>query len=503
LRQSEEKFSAAFRASPDAVTLSRLSDGSYLEVNEGFTAITGYSAEEALTSSSSGLHLWTNPEQREQLIRELKEHRIAREVETHFRRKDGSVLIGQISARIIEINGEPYILAITRDITEREQIQKELIKAQKLESISVLAGGIAHNFNNVLTGVIGYITYAKKHLNDPDKVMHILDSAEKSSYRAAGLARQLLTFSQGASPVKKPVAVDTLVQESVSLFLSGTNVKGIIECSSHQIILADCQQINQAFNNIVLNALQAMPNGGILTVTAETVLLQAGNKFRLHPATYVRIIFEDTGMGIEKDDLGKIFDPYFTTKECGTGLGLSTTHSIISKHGGCIDVSSKSNAGTSVTIFLPTSTDKLLTDEPTNTLVQHIQSDISILVMDDELMIQEVAGEILRDLGYKVTTCGSGEEAVALYKASLNAGRPFSVVIMDLVIPGGMGGVEAARLILELSPKACLLASSGYTNGPAMAEHATYGFCGTITKPYNAEDLSRALRETINHYVVP
>jgi PAS domain S-box-containing protein len=502
LRQSEEKFSAAFRASPDAVTLSRLSDGSYLEVNDGFTAITGYTNEEALSSSSSGLHLWTNPEQREYLLRELNEHRIAREVEAHFRRKDGSIIIGQISARIIEINSEPYVLAITRDVTEQEHIQKELIKAQKLESISVLAGGIAHNFNNVLTGVIGYITYAKKHLKDPDKVLQILDSAEKSSYRAAGLARQLLTFSQGASPVKKPVAVDNLVQESVSLFLSGTNVKGMIECSSHQIILADCQQINQVFNNIVLNALQAMPNGGILTVTAETIRLKTGNKFRLQPAMYVRIIFEDTGMGIKKDDLGKIFDPYFTTKDHGTGLGLSTTHSIISKHGGCIDVSSKTDTGTIVTIFLPTSTERLLKNERTDALVQHIQSDISILVMDDELMIQEVAGEILRDLGYKVTTCGSGEEAVALYKTSLNAGSPFSIVIMDLIIPGGMGGIEAARLILELSPKACLLASSGDSNGPAMAEHATYGFCGTITKPYNAEDLSRALRETIKHTTV-
>ncbi|MBC8019084.1 MAG: PAS domain S-box protein [Verrucomicrobia bacterium] len=363
LRQSEAKFSAAFKASPDAVILSRLSDGSFLEVNEGFTALTGYVPEEVLGRSSNELQIWVDPEQRVQLVRKLKEHGIAKDVEAHFRRKDGSILVGHISARVIEINGEPYILSITRDITEWQQIQQELLKAQKLESISVLAGGIAHNFNNVLTGVIGYISYAKKHLNDSGKLLQILESAEKSSYRAAALARQLLTFSQGSTPVRKPVSVDTLVQESVSLFLSGTNVKGVIECTSHQTIDADSQQINQAFNNIVLNALQAMPNGGNLTVRADAVTLKAGNKYALQPATYIRIVFEDTGNGIEKDDLGKIFDPYFTTKECGTGLGLSTTHSIISKHGGSIDISSQTGQGTTVTIFLPASAEEHPGDE--------------------------------------------------------------------------------------------------------------------------------------------
>jgi len=219
LRLSEEKFSAAFRASPDAVTLSRLSDGVYLDVNEGFTGITGYTPEEILGRTSSEVNLWIDPVQRVHLLQELKEHRVAKDVEARFRHKDGSVLVGQISARIIEIKAEPYVLSITRDITEREHIQREILKAQKLESISVLAGGIAHNFNNVLTGVIGYISYAKKNLNDTEKVAHILVSAEKSAYRAADLARQLLTFSQGNTPVRRPVRVDTLVQESVSLFL--------------------------------------------------------------------------------------------------------------------------------------------------------------------------------------------------------------------------------------------------------------------------------------------
>jgi signal transduction histidine kinase len=221
-----------------------------------------------------------------------------------------------------------------------------------------MAGGIAHNFNNVLTGVIGYISYAKKHLGDPDKVLPILESAEKASYRATALARELLTFSKGSTLTKIPVAVDRLLQESVSLFLSETNVKSIVDCSSHYMIFADTQHINQAFNNIILNALQAMPNGGILVVRAEAVTLSPDNKYGLRPAAYIQIVFKDTGHGIEKDHLEKLFDPYFTTKEFGTGLGLSTTHSIISKHGGSISISSETGSGTTVTIFLPLFFDK-------------------------------------------------------------------------------------------------------------------------------------------------
>ena len=497
IRQSEEKFSAAFRASPDALTLTRMSDGSYLDVNEGFTSMTGYLPEEVLGKSSNQLNLWADPAQRLSLIQELQEHGIAKNVEAQFKRKDRSLLVGQLSSRIITIKGEPYILSITRDITEREHIQNELLKAQKLESISILAGGIAHNFNNVLTGVIGYISYAKKHLNDPGKVLPILESAEKSSYRAAGLARQLLTFSQGSTPVRKAIPVETLLDESVSLFLSGSNVKGAINCSSHQTILVDSQQINQAFNNIVINALQAMPTGGSLTVSSNSVRLKTGNKYRLPPAIYVRVIFEDTGHGIEKKDLGKIFDPYFTTKESGTGLGLSTTLSIISKHGGYIDISSKTGIGTTVTVLLPAFAEESPNIENIPAPLELHQTGTSILVMDDDEMIRDVAGEILRDLGYEVTTCCKGEEAIEFFKNSIEAQVPFSMAILDLIIPGGMGGIETARHILELAPQTLLIASSGYSNDPAIAKHAAYGFCGTIVKPYNTEEIERALQAAL------
>ncbi len=355
LRQSEEKFSAAFRSSPDAITITRVGDNIFLEVNDGFSAMTGYAAHEVVGRSPSDLDMYIDPEKEALFIRELEDSGTINNSEAHFRRKDGSGFAGQLSARIIKIDGEPHVLAITRDITERELIQKELLKAQKLESIRILASGIAHNFNNVLTGVIGYLSYAKKHLGNPDIVLPLLESAEKASFRAAALARQLLTFSRGMAPVKKPVPVDTLIQESVSLFLTGTNVRGIIDCEPHPDICADAQQISQAFNNIILNAIQSMPEGGTLAVRVFAATLSDGNRFQLSAGDYVKMVFTDSGCGIGGEDLGKIYDPYFTTKDSGTGLGLSSTFSIVKSHNGCIEITSEVGKGTTVTILFPVS----------------------------------------------------------------------------------------------------------------------------------------------------
>ncbi len=274
--------------------------------------------------------------------------------------KDGHYLWYTANASLITdpVYGTPILVAIGRDITEQKLTQKELLKVQKLESISVLAGGIAHNFNNVLTGVIGYISYAKKHLANPEKVLPLLEAAEKSSYRAAALAQQLLQFSRGGSPVKRSIPVDEMVRESVALFLTGTNIISNIDCQPHQTILADELQIRQAFNNIILNAVHAMPEGGALTVRVNGTKLSAGNRHSLPEGDYVEIEFTDSGCGIRREDLHKIYDPYFTTKNKGAGLGLSTTFSIINRHGGCIGIASDTGERTTVTILLPSSEGK-------------------------------------------------------------------------------------------------------------------------------------------------
>ena len=499
IRQSEEKFSAAFRASPDAITLSRLNDGRYLELNKGFTSLTGYLPKEVIGKTSQEIEIWNDPQDRLQFLQDLNKYGIVKDKEFKLKHKDGSIRTGQISARIIEINSEQCVLGITRDITEREYLQNELIKAQKLESISILAGGIAHNFNNVLTGVIGYISYAKKHLEDPHKVLQTLEAAEKSSYRAAGLARQLLTFSQGDIPIRKPVSVDALVDESVLLFLSGSNIKSSIARRSPQIVNGDSQQLNQAFNNIVLNAVQAMPNGGSLEVRIDNTLLDDDNRYALQPGRYVKIVFEDSGSGIKQDDLNKVYDPYFTTKDSGTGLGLSTTHSIISKHGGCIDITSEVGKGTIVTVLLPSYSDQEGGNERRKAVAKITRDGNAILVMDHEEIIREGVAKMLNARGYKVTTCANGEETCTRYTEAMAAGKTFTLAILELSIPDGMGGKEAALRILDLDPQACLIASSSYVNSQELAEYDQFGFCGSINKPYRSSELARSITRALQN----
>ena len=493
LLQSEEKFASVFHASPDAIVLSHLDDSQILDVNDGFTRMTGYTAEQVIGKSAREINLWRDYSDREKLESVVRKHQEIKFFEAHLTTSTGSSLLVQISARIITIDGVSCLLSIIRDITERDYILNELIKAQKLESISTLAGGIAHNFNNVITGVIGYISYAKRHAADAAKVMQILDSAEKSSYRAAGIARQLLTFSQGGTPVRKPVPVDTLVRESVSLFLSGSNIKGAIECDSCQMVAVDSHQISQAFNNIVLNAVHAMPEGGTLSVRVAASTLFEGNRYSLPPGEYVNIIFTDTGCGIRRDDLKKVFDPYFTTRDSGTGLGLSTTHSIIVKHDGHIDIASEVGKGTTITILLPTMTQEQLRDENITDVINRMAGG-AILVADGEELMRDFIRDILTGLGYRVISCGSGEEAWLLYREAREKGAPYSAVIVDSSIRD-ITSAETARRILDIDPDACLIAASSDAGDPAIVDFRAFGFSAALTKPYRSDELLEALHD--------
>jgi PAS domain S-box-containing protein len=397
-------------------------------------------------------------------------------------------------SRLVDPNGSVSLVGIGRDITEYKLIQKELMKTQKLESISFLAAGIAHNFNNVLTGVIGYISFARKHLNDPDKIAPLLEDAEKSSYRAASLARQLLTFSKGGVPYKTLVAPEKLVQESMSLFLSGSKIKGIVDNKSSQTVNVDSEQINQSFNNIILNSVHSMPQGGVITAHIEDLQLEKENRYLLKCGEYVRITFEDCGCGIEEEHLHKVFDPYFTTKPDGSGLGLSTTQSILAKHGGYIDIVSEVNFGTTVTVMLPSSQNAPADDVIETESPGPSPAGVSVLIMDDEEYIRTLVSEMLGDFGYQVQTCSNGEEAVELYKKCWNTGIVLPVVVLDLLVPGGMGGCEAAKRILSVDPHARLIVSSGYSHDPIMADYKEYGFSATLSKPYNTDSMVQVIQ---------
>ena len=381
-------------------------------------------------------------------------------------------------------------LVIFTDITEREYLQNELLKAQKLESLGVLAGGIAHDFNNILTGILGNITLAEMLLDPAHPANEALGHAEKAAARAGELATQLLTFAKGGAPVKKVVALGALVEEAVSLALRGANVSGKIRIPAGlHAIEADEGQMSQVFYNVVLNAVQAMSGGGTLIVSADNVTLASGNKPALPPGDYVRITFADQGYGIPDEILNKIFDPYFTTKPGGTGLGLASVHSIIKKHGGHVEVRSLVGRGTDFTFHLPSL--GAVADRPEAVPVTEERGTPggAVLVMDDEIQIQILASQILQHLGYRVTTCANGEDAIALYERAARSGTPFRAAIMDLTIPGGMGGKEAAQRILALDPTARLIVSSGYSNDPVLADFDRYGFCAAIAKPYRVSEL--------------
>jgi len=385
------------------------------------------------------------------------------------------------------------------DMTEREQLQQQIIRNQKLESIGVLAGGIAHNFNNALTGVLGYISFAKKFLDESHRAHDLLTHADKATKRAAGLANQLLSFAKGGAPNRKIVSTVKLVEESVFLATSGSNVVSCLKLPpSLYYLYADDGQICQAFNCICINAVQAMPEGGVLTVRGRNV--STDNEKLPVPADgeYVELSFEDEGCGIREEDQSSIFTPYFTTKaKLGTGLGLATVHSIITRHGGMITFATKVGKGTTFTVYLPVvgrGVPEQLPDAKVAAAPASV-SGKSILVMDDEKTIRELAGDVLEEQGYRVTLCSNGAEACALYREAYESGTTYLAAILDLTIPGGMGGRETAQQILALDPDAQLIVSSGYANNVVMQAYQEYGFCAASPKPYDAHQLSRLLNQ--------
>jgi PAS domain S-box-containing protein len=499
LRQSELKFSAAFKISPDSININRLDDGVILEVNEGFVSMLGFSEQEVLGRSTASLGIWVDLQERERMVSQLKEQGKILNLEAQLRRKDGTVIIALISSRLVEIDGHTCTLNIARDITEREIYKNELLKMQKLESLGLLAGGIAHDFNNILTGIMGNISFARLVIDESHPAYIPLANTEKASLRAADLAKQLLVFAKGGQPVKKPVSLQKVVDETIMLALSGTKVKGIVDFPvALHTVEVDEGQINQCFHNIILNAVHAMPAGGKLVIRGENVRLDA--PMESIGRDYVLISFTDEGCGISEANQKKIFDPYFSTKTGGNGLGLASTHAIIARHGGRIAVESTVGSGTTFSVYLP-STGNCQREKSERESVKVMSgNDGHILVMDDEEMVRDLVTLTLGHIGYTVENCGNGEEAISRYRLAKAAGTPFSLVIMDLTIPGGMGGVEAARRILDFDPAANLIVSSGYSDDPVMANFEEYGFCAAIQKPYKVTTLAKILAGLRRHY---
>ena len=364
-----------------------------------------------------------------------------------------------------------------------------------MESISILAGGIAHDFNNILTAILGSVNLAKVHAVD-SLVKEKLVKIEKASIQAKDLTQQLLTFSKGGAPIKKVTSLVGLIKDSTTFALRGSKVKcQFLIPKTLWPAEVDEGQIGQMISNLIINADQAMPEGGTVQVQAENVVISSDCEVPLNPGRYIQISVEDQGIGIPKQYLTKIFDPYFTTKQEGSGLGLATSYSIIKNHGGCITVESHVGTGTVFHVYLPASAKRLKTGkEEKDTLVG---GKGRILLMDDEESILEVTGEVLTYLGYEVEVARDGLEALELYKKAHTLEIPFDAVIIDLTIRGKMGGREAIQHLLKIDPSAKAIVSSGYSDDPVMANYRDYGFKGVVSKPYTIKELSEALREVL------
>ena len=370
-----------------------------------------------------------------------------------------------------------------------EKERANLLKMQKLESLGILAGGIAHDFNNLLSVILSNLQLAEYKLAKGQDATKDLKTVEKATLRAAKLTKQLLAFSKGGAPVKQTAVLYEIIKETAEFALKGTPIK--IEYFLPPDLWSveiDTGQISQVFHNLLLNAYQAMPGGGVVKITACNEILPPENGMMLKPGNYVKVMVEDQGMGIPEENLAKIFDPYFTTKEQGSGLGLASSYYIIKNHGGYIGVSSQVGHGSTFYIYLPASTKK---PEPRTGSRKLLTAEKGkrILLMDDEPLLRDSMKEFLEACGYGVKIAAEGEEAVVSYKKSREMRAPFDVVIMDLTIPGGMGGKEAAQQILAMDPNAKIIVFSGYSNDPVLAKHAKYGFCDVVTKPFSLEEL--------------
>ncbi len=398
------------------------------------------------------------------------------------------------------------ITGVTRDVTERKKIEEEkqrleaqLLRSQKLESVGNLAGGIAHDFNNFLTTILGNITLTKQILPFSKEHQSYLERAERAALHAKHLTHQLLTFSKGGDPIKQPVALSELIKESSELALSGSS----LICQTWAdpnlwIVEADPGQINQVMQNLLMNAIHAMPHGGSITIRAENIQLSdpdVRSSLPLSAGPYVKVTITDEGIGIAEDHLPKIFEPYFTTKSAGHGLGLASTYAIIKKHAGHVAVDSQVGGGTTFTLYFPASPKATSSPKSLNLGIRRGQG--KILVMDDEESIRVMAREMLSHCGYEVMIAKDGEEAVALYQQAMETHRPFLLVILDLTVPGKLGGMGTLTRLQQLDPQVKALVSSGYSNDPIMANYASHGFVGVITKPYSLIELSNMVHQRL------
>jgi PAS domain S-box-containing protein len=410
-------------------------------------------------------------------------------------RKDGTTFPLEIHSSIIFKNGMPVgMRGVLLDLTFRKKMEEELFKSSRLESVGILAGGIAHDFNNILTAMLGNISLSRMSLSADNPCQSLLNDAEKAGFRAKDLTQQLLTFSRGGAPVKESMFLPAIIRDSAEFVLRGSFSKCTFVLP-HDLwpVHADKGQISQVIQNLIINANQAMPKGGIITVSSSNREIRTGEQSHLTAGRYVLIQIQDSGVGIDEKLLHNIFDPYFTTKDTGNGLGLSICYSIIKNHGGIIEVESEIGKGTLFTVLLPAA-DSFTESEQSAQTASLLNGSGRILIMDDDTMINDFLKSLLVRFGYDVETVPDGQTALELYDKAAEHNNPFHLVIMDLTIPGKMGGRETIVLLKAKYPEAKVIVSSGYATDPVMTNFRDYGFSAILPKPFDTDDLLKTIK---------
>jgi len=402
---------------------------------------------------------------------------------------DNGFLVKNENGKIVRLTG------VAKDITDKKKLETQLQQVQKMESIGTLAGGIAHDFNNMLGIIMGNISLALTMLNENETLYEILSNVLKGSNKAKKLTHQLLTFARGGAPIKKVMDMNRVIKDSATFSIRGTASTCYFDLANDLwLVEIDEGQINQVIGNLLINANQAMPNGGTIKLQTENICIESNTALPLPTGKYIKFTVEDDGCGISKKYVQKIFDPYFTTKQKGSGLGLATTYSIIKKHGGDITVDSKIDKGTVFNIFLPAASSEskveIMDDEG------HVYvGDGKILIMDDQVEILDILKKTLNQMGYEVASTTDGTQTIKMYRKALEAGSPFDLVLLDLTVPGGMGGAKTVIELLKIDPTVKAVVSSGYSGDQIMANYEDYGFCGVIPKPYTTSQLSEVLKK--------
>lgn len=506
LADERERLAVTLRSIGDGV-ITTDTDGAVVMLNKAAEQLCGWTSKEAEGLPSGEVFRIINGKTR--LTEENPAEKVMKSGQTVSLNPDTILIAKDGTQRKIADSGAPIhdrqskiigSVIVFRDVTDQQRMEDEILKVRKLESIGVLAGGIAHDFNNILSAILGNLELTAALLPEENTKIHsLVKNARKATTRAAKLTNQLLTFSKGGEPVLETTSLPKLIQDSADFVLHGSPVSCDYDFPE-DLWLADVDtgQLSQVIQNITINAKHAMPSGGTIVVCASNIHRSSTDPIlSSDDRNFIKVSITDTGHGIPEEIVDRIFDPYFTTKQEGSGLGLAISHSIIQKHGGYLTVQSHPGEGTTFTLYIPKAhkTNQESTTESNNRTTSR---SLKVMIMDDEEMIRTVAQEQLKALGHIPILAENGEQALELYQHHHDSGTPVDVVIMDLTIRGGMGGLEASRELLERDPKARIIVASGYSTDPVMSRYEDYGVQAAIVKPFDMTILQKALQIAIH-----